>query len=145
MVCEDELVTADQPAPPSGTVTFLFTDVVGSTQRWEREPDEMAKVMARHDELVAGLVSGRRGYLVKSTGDGTMAAFSTAADGVRAAVDLQSAVSSQEWPVTGGFLLRAGLHSGAADERDGDYFGPTVNRAARLMSAGHGGQVLCRG
>lgn len=126
-------------------MTLLFTDVVGSTRHWEREPDEMAKVMARHDELAAGLVSGRRGYLVKSMGDGMMAAFSTAADGVRAALDLQSAVGSQEWPVTGGFFIRAGLHSGVADERDGDYFGPTVNRAARLMSAGHGGQVLLSG
>lgn len=139
------MVTFDQADPPSGTVTFLFTDVVGSTQRWERDPTEMAKVMARHDELAAGVVSGRRGYLVKLMGDGMMAAFSTAADAVRAAVDLQSAVDSQEWPVTGGFLLRAGVHTGVADERDDDYFGPTVNRAARLMSAGHGGQVLLSG
>ncbi len=101
-------MTSDQPGPPSGTVTFLFTDVVGSTRRWEREPEEMAKAMARHDELAADVVSGRRGYLVKSTGDGMMAAFSTATDGVRAAVDLQSAVRSQELPVTGGVLLRAG-------------------------------------
>lgn len=111
----------------------MFSDVVGSTRRWERDTEAMAKVMARHDELVSGLIEARGGTVVKSTGDGVMAVFSLAGDGVRAAVDIQTAVGANEWSVEEGFALRVGLHTGVADERDGDFFGTEVNRAARLM------------
>ncbi len=127
---------------PTGTVTFLFSDVVGSTRRWEREPGAMAKAMARHDDLMAGLIRARSGLLVKSTGDGVMAVFGAATDAVRTAVEAQVAVGSQDWSVEDGFSMRMGIHTGVADERDGDFFGTEVNRAARLMSAGHGGQIL---
>ena len=123
----------------------MFTDIVGSTRRWEAHADAMAKAVERYDDLVSGIVRSRRGRVVKSTGDGSMAVFGSALDGVLAAVDLQRALAEANWEPGADLELRVGLHSGEADERDDDYFGPTVNRAARLMSAGHGGQILVSG
>jgi len=127
---------------PSGTVTFLFTDLEGSTRLWEEHPDAMRTALARHDELVSNAVEARGGYLVKSTGDGFLAAFASASDAVGAAVDAQVALSDEPWPETGALRVRMGIHTGAAELRDRDYHGPALNRAARLMSVGHGGQVL---
>jgi predicted ATPase/class 3 adenylate cyclase len=129
-------------APPSGTVTFLFTDIEGSTRLWEEHGDAMADALGRHDELVRHAVEQHRGYLVKSTGDGSLAAFSDARDGLRASLSTQSALTAADWGATGPLLVRMALHSGNATERDGDYFGPVLNRAARLLATAHGGQIL---
>jgi len=127
---------------PSGTVTFLFTDLEGSTQLWEEHPDAMRAALARHDEVVGRAIEARGGYVVKTTGDGFLAAFANALDAVGAAIDAQLALTAEPWPDTGPLRVRMGVHTGAAELRDRDYHGPALNRAARLMGAGHGGQVL---
>ena len=124
-------------SPPSGTVTFLFTDVEGSTRLWEERPDEMRSALAEHDGIVRGAIEAHGGYVFATGGDGFAAAFSRAADGVDAAVKAQAGLADH--PL---IRVRMGLHTGEVQERDGDYFGPAVNRAARIMAAGHGGQVL---
>jgi len=127
---------------PTGTVTFLFTDLERSTQLWEEQPDEMQDALARHDELLTNAVTGHSGVVVKSTGDGLHAVFPTAPAAVTAAVEAQVALEREQWGAVGALRARMGLHTGAANERGGDYFGPVLNRAARLMSIGHGGQIL---
>jgi predicted ATPase/class 3 adenylate cyclase len=127
---------------PSGTVTFLFTDLAGSTRSWEEHRDEMRSALARHDEILRASVESHRGAIVKSTGDGIHAVFASARDGLRAAVAAQRALTSEPWHDATLIRVRMGLHSGEAEHRDGDYYGTATNRAARLMSAAHGGQVL---
>ena len=129
--------------PPSGTVTFLFTDLEGSTRLWQDHPDVMARVMARHDELLRDVIEAHGGYVVKTTGDGFHAAYATAHDALVSAVAAQRAFEEGEWLDGGAFRVRMGLHTGEAGQRDGDYYGGAVNRAARLMSAAHGGQLVC--
>ena len=114
-------------------MTFLFTDIEGSTRRWEIDPDEMRSALAVHDEVLRNAVEGRGGWLFKHTGDGVCAAFSAAGDAVAAAVDAQRRL---------GLPVRMGVATGEAELRGDDYFGPALNRAARVMAAGHGGQVL---
>ena len=126
------------PQPPSGTVTFLFTDIEGSTRLWEERPDEMRTAVAEHDERFRAAIEGNGGYVVKATGDGFHAAFGRAADAVAAAEQCQAAHRGSCRCIK----VRMGINTGEVQERDGDYFGPPVNRAARLMAAGHGGQVL---
>jgi predicted ATPase/class 3 adenylate cyclase len=128
--------------PPSGSVTFLFTDIEGSTQLWEHQRALMQAAVARHDALLRGCIEGNRGYVFKTVGDAFCAAFPTAEDGVRAVAEAQRAVATEPWDPTCVVRVRAGLHTGEPEERDADYFGPPVNRVARLMSAGHGGQTL---
>ena len=130
---------------PSGTVTFLFTDVEGSSRLWEEHPEAMRAALARHDEIVREAIESHRGHVVKTTGDGFHAAFATASDAVHAAIDAQLGLAAESWPETGGLRVRMGVHTGAAEIRDGDYYGPALNRAARLAGAGHGGQVLISG
>jgi hypothetical protein len=120
-------------AAPSGVVTFLFTDVEGSTRRWEADADGMRKALAAHDEVLRGVIEGRGGFLFKHTGDGVCAAFASPKSAVDAAVAAQRAL---ELPV------RMGLATGEAELREGDYLGAVLNRAARVMAAGHGGQIL---
>jgi predicted ATPase/class 3 adenylate cyclase len=127
---------------PSGTVTFLFTDLEGSTRLWEQFPEEMRSALARHDAILRSSVAERGGAIVKSTGDGIHAVFASAHDGLKAAVGAQRALSAESWPVATPIRVRMGLHSGEAEHRDGDYYGTATNRAARLMSVAHGGQVL---
>jgi predicted ATPase/class 3 adenylate cyclase len=127
---------------PSGTVTFLFTDIEGSTARWERQPEAMRAALARHDALIRAAIHKHRGHIVKTTGDGFHAAFSRAQDAVDAAIDAQRSLQAEPWGEVGPLRVRVALHTGAAEERDGDYYGPALNRAARLLSAGHGGQTL---
>jgi predicted ATPase/class 3 adenylate cyclase len=127
---------------PTGTFTFLFTDVEGSTKLWERGPEAMSQALGRHDELLREAVEAHRGFVFKTMGDAFYAAFSTAAEAVEASLDAQKRLLSEEWEETGPLRVRMALHTGTAEERDGDYFGPTLNRAARLLSSGHGGQVL---
>ncbi len=130
---------------PTGTVTFLFSDIEESARAWDRAEDEMAAALARHDELLTTAIEGNRGTLVKSTGDGVMAVFGDAARAVEAAVSAQRAVADEAWPTPEPLRVRMGLHTGTAEERDGDYFGVAPTRAARIMAAAHGGQVLVSG
>ena len=119
---------------PSGTVTFLFTDLEDSTRLWEQHPDAMRVALARHDALVAAAISANDGSVVKTTGDGFHTAFWTAESAIRAAIDAQRALSTESWDATGPMRVRMGLHTGTSGLRDGDYYGSVLNRAARLMS-----------
>jgi predicted ATPase/class 3 adenylate cyclase len=120
-------------AAPSGVVTFLFTDIEGSTRRWEVDADGMRAALAAHDEVLRAAIEAHGGFMFKHTGDGVCAAFASPKSAVDAAVAAQRAL---ELPV------RMGLATGEAELRDGDYFGTVLNRAARVMAAGHGGQIL---
>ena len=119
---------------PSGTVTFLFTDLEGSTRLWEEHPEAMKAALARHDVILRDAIEARRGHVVKTTGDGFHAAFGTAHDAVDAAVAAQLALEIEAWDLPGPLLVRMGLHTCEAELRDGDYYGSAVNRAARLMA-----------
>lgn len=130
------------PGPPTGTVTFLFTDIEGSTKLWEQYPEAMRPALARHDAILRAAVETHHGYTVKMLGDGIHAAFACASDALAAALAAQRALSAELWGEMGPLRVRIALHLGAVEGRDGDYFGPPVNRAARLLSTGHGGQVL---
>jgi predicted ATPase/class 3 adenylate cyclase len=127
---------------PSGTVTFLFTDVEGSTRLWDEFPDVMGEALARHDEILRAAVTARGGHVVKSTGDGVHAVFASAHDALDAAVDAQDRLAAAEWGATGPLRVRMGVHSGETELREGDYYGGAANRAARLMSVAHGGQIV---
>ena len=135
-----------QSAPiPSGTVTLLFTDVQGSTRLWEAEPELMAVALRRHDEILRSAIESAGGYVFKTVGDAFCAAFRTAAAAVDAVLAAQQRLGAESWPTSQPILVRMGLHTGVCEERDSDYFGPVVNRAARLEAAAHGGQVLISG
>jgi predicted ATPase/class 3 adenylate cyclase len=127
---------------PTGTVTFLFTDLVRSTRLWEEQPEAMRDALARHDQLLRDTVEASGGHVVKTTGDGLHAAFATAEDALAGAAAAQQTLRKEDWHRPDLVSVRMGLHTGSAELRDGDYFGSAVNRAARLMSAAHGGQIL---
>src|SRR5437870_8854547 len=124
---------------PVGTVTFLFTDIEDSTRLWEEVPTDMADALRVHDAIVRGTIERHGGYVFGTGGDGFRAAFSTAADAAAAAIQSQEQLRDE---AVVNFVVRMGLHTGEAVERDRHYFGSEVNRAARLMSLAHGGQVL---
>ena len=126
---------------PTGTVTFLFTDIEGSTRLWERHRAEMQRALADHDAIIRDAIEAHAGYLVKTTGDGAHAAFAIATDAIAASLAAQRGLTAHAWPELS-ITSRMALHSGAAEQRGGDYYGPALNRAARLMEAGHGGQIL---
>src|SRR5918998_960034 len=128
--------------PPTGEVTFFFTDIQGSTRLWERDAKRMQRALARHDEILKGVVEGYGGYVFKMVGDACCAAFTSAPDVLEAALSAQRANFSEPWDEQCRIRVRMALHTGEAEEREGDYFGPPVNRVARLLSAGHGGQPL---
>ena len=132
----------DAAVYPSGTVSFLFSDIEGSTKRWEEQPDAMQDALRRHDALMRAAIAGHRGHVFKTIGDAFCVAFATAPAAVGAAIDAQRAIEAEPWGVIGGLSVRMAIHAGLADERDGDYFGSTVNRVARLMAIAHGGQIL---
>jgi predicted ATPase/class 3 adenylate cyclase len=127
---------------PSGTVTFLFTDVEGSTRLWEEYPDAMRAALARHDEVVRGAIESHGGLVVKTTGDGFHAVFARASEAVDAAIAGQLSLAVEPWSETGPLRVRMGVHTGEAEMREGDYYGTALNRAARLAGAAHGGQVV---
>jgi predicted ATPase/class 3 adenylate cyclase len=131
--------------PGPGTLTFLFADLESSTRLWEQFPDAMKAAMERHDAILRASVEDARGSVIKTTGDGLMAGFPSACDAVLAALTAQQGLAAEQWAETGPLRARIGLHSGEAQAREGDYFGPPVYRAARIMSAAHGGQVLLSG
>ena len=124
------------------TRAFLFTDLEGSTKLWERFPESIKGSLERHDAILRDAVEGAAGEVVKTTGDGLMAVFGSARDGVRACLGAQLALANEPWNEAGPLRVRMGLHAGEAAASGGDFHGPAVNRAARIMAAGHGGQVL---
>lgn len=130
------------PTNPSGTVTFLFTDVEGSTRRWEEHPDAMKDALERHDSIVRTSIESRDGVVFTTAGDEFCSAFSSPSLALRAALEIHKRLTAEEWGVVAPFRVRTALHTGNAEERDGDYFGPPLNRCARLLSIGHGGQIL---
>ena len=128
---------------PSGTVTFLFTDIERSSGLWEAFPDSMRAALQRHDSILHSAIDDYGGYVFSIGGDGFGAAFARVGDGISAAVSAQEALAAEPWPERAEVRVRMGIHTGEVEERDGNYFGTAVNRAARLMALGHGGQVLC--
>jgi predicted ATPase/class 3 adenylate cyclase len=135
---------AEEAARFSGVATFLFTDIEQSTGLWERHGERMRPVLARHDALLRAAVEENGGKVVKTTGDGLLSVFGTVAAAVLAALAAQRRLANETWAEIAPDVVRVrmGLHSGEAQHRDGDYYGTVVNRAARIMSLGHGGQVL---
>jgi predicted ATPase/class 3 adenylate cyclase len=131
------------PELPTGTVTFLFTDLEGSTRLWEQEPDAMDAALARHDALVRGAIQSTGGQVVKGAGDGFHAVFTTAPAAIESAVLAQRALTEVDWGAAGPLRSRMAMHTGNAALRDDDYFGSAVNRAARLRDIAHGGQIVC--
>ena len=127
---------------PTGTVTFLFTDVVGSTARWEADPQLMAEALALHDEVMRAAIDANDGYVFATGGDGFAVAFQRADHAVTAAADAQRSLRTAAWPGDQPLAVRMGAHSGDTVEREGDYFGPAVNRAARVMDAANGSQFV---
>ena len=131
------------PDLPNGTVTFLFTDIEGSTTRWEHQCQAMQQALARHDAILRQIIEGHGGYVFKTVGDAVYAVFATAVHAVGAGIVAQQALAAEDWAAElGGLRVRMAVHTGTAEQRDGDYFGPTLNRVARLLASGHGGQIL---
>jgi len=129
---------------PTGTVTFVFTDIEGSTQLWERYPEQMRAALVRHDALIEDIVSLHHGDVVRPRGEGDsrFAVFTLATDAAAAAASMQQALYAEPWTTPTPLRVRIALHTGEADLREGDYYGSAVNRCARLRSAAHGGQTL---
>jgi predicted ATPase/class 3 adenylate cyclase len=130
------------PALPSGTVTFLFTDIEGSSRLWEQDPEAMRVALARHDALLRAAIAQQDGIVFKTIGDAFCAVFHAAPDALRTALAAQRALCAESWPAPAVIRVRMALHTGAAETGNNDYFGPPLNRLSRLLAAGHGGQVL---
>jgi class 3 adenylate cyclase len=126
----------------SAVTTFLFTDIEGSTRLWEEHPEQMQRALQSHDRILRDAVIRHHGVVVKSTGDGIHAVFQDPLDALAATVDFQIALETKDASDGLQLRVRCGLHAGVIERRDGDYFGGVVNRAARIMNAAHGGQVL---
>jgi predicted ATPase/class 3 adenylate cyclase len=124
------------------TATFLMTDIAGSTRLWEEQRAAMVLALASHDELLRSAVEAAAGTVVKTTGDGLLAVFERPGAAVGAATAAQRALEEHPWPMSSPLRVRMAIHSGDAEIRDHDYFGPSLNRVARLLAIGHGGQVL---
>ena len=135
---------ADLDELPSGVVTFLLTDIEGSSALWEGSPEPMAVALERHDELIAEVTARHGGRVLKAKGEGdsTLTVFRRASDGVEAAAELAPALAAQGWPGEIALRVRIAVHTGEAHERDGDYFGTTLNRAARLRTLAAGGEIV---
>src|ERR1700704_1223791 len=127
---------------PTGTVTLLFTDIEGSTRLWEAHAAAMRTALARHDALLRHCINDHDGHVFKTGGDAFCAAFHTASDALAAALDAQRARHRERWPESAKLRVRMALHTGTVEIRDSDYFGAPLNRVARLLAAGHGGQTL---
>jgi len=143
-----ELLRQDTPSSPrslpTGVVTFLLTDIEGSATLWERDATAMTAVLERHDQLIADAVIARGGTTIKAQGEGdsTLSVFRRASEAAAAALEVQASLAGEPWPSGTEPKTRMALHTGEAVERDGDYFGPALNRAARLRGLAHGGQIL---
>jgi predicted ATPase/class 3 adenylate cyclase len=128
---------------PSGTVTFLFTDIVGSTKRWEEHPQEMEAALQRHNEIVRAILERHGAYIFKTAADGFRAAFDTAQKAVEAAVSAQQALQAEAWdPALDGMPVRMALNTASIQAQDGEYFGQPLNRIGRILASVHGGQVI---
>lgn len=127
---------------PSGTVTFLFTDIEGSTLWWEQHPEWMQHAFTRQEAILRGAAAAHNGYVYKMIGDAFQIAFSTALDALAAAVQAQRELQSESWGEHGPLRIRMALHTGVTDEREDDYVGPILNRLGRLLGVSHGGQIL---
>ncbi|MBV8595701.1 MAG: adenylate/guanylate cyclase domain-containing protein, partial [Candidatus Eremiobacteraeota bacterium] len=127
---------------PSGTVAFLFSDIEGSTQRWETAREAMQRAVERHETLIRAAVERYNGCVFKTVGDAFCCSFRSTREALGAALSIQGALGAENFDAVGGLAVRIGVHAGVAQERDGDYFGPALNRVARLMSISHGGQIL---
>ena len=127
---------------PTGTVTFVFTDIESSTRLWEEHPQAMRAALACHDSILRLAIQAHGGLIFGTAGDAFYAAFSDARRALAAALAAQRALCTEAWEEIGALRVRIALHTGAAELRDGDYFGPPLNRVARLLVAGHGGQIL---
>src|SRR5439155_16836710 len=131
------------PDLPRGTVTFLFTDIEGSTKRWEHHPQAMQAAVERHDAILRRAIEAAGGYVFRTEGDAFRAVFSYAPQALAAALQAQRAIAAEPWPEEiAQIRVRMALHTGAVEIRAGDYVGPSLNRMARLHSAAHGGQTL---
>ena len=126
---------------PTGTVTFLFSDIEGSTRLWEAHPETMKDALAEHDNIVRSAIESATGYVFSTSGDAFSAAFERPSSAIEAAISAQQSLEKLAG-VEPAIRVRMAVHTGAGDERDGDYFGPALNRTARLLSIGHGGQIL---
>ncbi|HET9681564.1 MAG TPA: adenylate/guanylate cyclase domain-containing protein, partial [Candidatus Limnocylindrales bacterium] len=144
MTTEPLVPTASPSRTPSEAAlsTFLFTDIEGSTRLWEQHPVAMRAALATHDGIIRAAVATAGGTIVKTTGDGILAVFEDPAAAVGAAVAAQRELAAAAWGETGPLRVRMALHAGSAEARDGDYFGPALNRVARILSIGHGEQIL---
>lgn len=127
---------------PSGIVTFLFTDLEGSTRLWEEHPEQMQQALALHNAIIERVIGSNQGHVFKSLGDGFCAAFESPDLALASTVQAQLELADADWPEPAVLKARMGLYTGSAEPRYGDYHGAPVNRAARLMAIGHGGQVL---
>ena len=134
--------TDGETLPDSEGAAFLFTDIEGSTRRWETSPDAMREAMRRHDGILRAVVATHRGRVFKSRGDGLGVVFPSMSQAVMATVAAQRALIAEDWSSTGGLKVRMALHCGPVEPRDGDFFGPTLHRLARLLDVGHGEQIL---
>ena len=132
------------PELPTGTVTFLFTDIEGSTMRWEHQREAMQVALAHHDALMREVIAAHGGAVFKTVGDEVCSVFPTAPAALAAALAAQRALRDTDWAAFGiePLKVRMALHTGVAELRDGDYFGRPLNRVARLLATGHGGQIL---
>ncbi len=130
---------------PTGTVTFAFTDIEGSTVRWERDRIAMQEAVRRHDAILHKLIAEHGGYVFKVVGDAFCSAFARPHDALAAMMSAQQQLAAEDFSAVDGLRVRTAIHTGTADEREGDYFGPEVNRVARLLAIGHAGQVLLSG
>nr|WP_067285619.1 BTAD domain-containing putative transcriptional regulator [Mycobacterium sp. 1164985.4] len=142
-----EVPQSQQLSTVTRAVTFLLTDIEGSTAAWEADADAMAVALARHDEIVEQVVTSRGGRLIKTRGEGdaTFSVFDRPSAAAAAAIELQEAIGHEAWQLADPMRIRVALHTGEVEFRDGDYFGRAVNRAARLRSLAAGGQILCSG
>jgi class 3 adenylate cyclase/tetratricopeptide (TPR) repeat protein len=123
-------------------VTFAFTDIEGSTTRWERDRVAMQEAVRRHDAIQRAAIAKHDGHVFKTIGDAFCTTFTRPEDAVSAMVAVQQALMAEDFSAVDGLRVRAAIHSGTADEREADYFGPALNKVARLLAIGHGGQVL---
>jgi len=128
--------------PPTGTITFVFTDIIGSTRLWERFPEAMAAAIRQHDDLLREVFTGHGGFVFKTVGDSFCVAFADPSAALAAAAEVHSQIAAARWDGTGPLSVRVAVHAGPAELRGGDYFGQTLSRVARIESAAHGGQVL---
>jgi predicted ATPase/class 3 adenylate cyclase len=127
---------------PTGTITFLYTDIEGSTRHWERQPEAMREALQRHDAILNQAIVAQDGKVFRRVGDAFCAAFSQASQALEASAAAQSALIAENWQLEEPLRVRMALHTGAAEARDGDYVGASLNRIGRLLPVSNGGQIL---